>query len=135
LSFFGGVGDRFWLRCAAAGTDANGDAFPVSSELWDTFYPYIGVETRRKPNVDIEWYFSGRIGCTAFTFDCPSAVNTVLLPQPGLTASLELGLRGRTFNVAGYFENMGWGQSPASSGIYSAASQMYQLGLKAGMSF
>lgn len=141
LSFFVGAGTRFWVRSLRDSTDSQGTYSEGYDETWWTFYPYIGLETRRRPNVDFEWYFSSRIGFTAFTYQYVDSnqynysEGWVQYPQAGLTGSIELGLRGRNLNAAVYFEGMRWEASPEYRGTLQPQSTMLLLGVRGGLTF
>lgn len=135
VSFFLGVGSRLWVRSLPGGYTDLGSPVMGYNETWWTIYPYIGMETRRNPTSGPEWYGSGRVGFTPFTWQHVSYFDVVLNPQPGLTGQLEAGIRGNHFHAAAYMETMSWSQSPEVSGVLQPASIYFTAGLKAGFSF
>ncbi|MGA2797660.1 MAG: hypothetical protein ABSE63_08790, partial [Thermoguttaceae bacterium] len=68
LSFFAGVGTRFWIRDLKDGVTDYGNPSWGYQEFWWTFYPYIGLEKKRSLDGNWEFYYAGRIGCTAMTY-------------------------------------------------------------------
>jgi hypothetical protein len=137
MSFFVGIGTRFWIRDLPDGTTTLGHDVWGYQETWWTIYPYIGMEKRRTFNAEgFEFYASGRIGCTAVTYQFASFIDAApLYPRPDLTGQLECGLRGRHVFLAGYFESMAWGQSPVVRDTLQPYSRMYTIGLKTGLAF
>ena len=156
LSFIAGVGTRLWSR-AVYESFANVSNTPVTGydEGWWTNYPYLGLETRRQPGATFEWYASAHVGVTAFTLESfavrdgsfmlvssPSGTiitqqdgaSTSAYPKPGMTESVELGIRYKLFNIAFCFDGLAWAQS-STTPPYQPATQMYQFGLKAGACF
>lgn len=149
LTWFAGLGTRLWMRSIPDGIASNGGPVVGYNENWWTLYPYLGVETRRNPDIRFEWFASGRVGLTAYTFQYESYDDTVLHPQPGVTGQLESGFRGKHFTVSTYLEAMTWAESDAVlrwgydsyTGQYyrypilQPTSVMLTAGVKAGFSF
>jgi hypothetical protein len=135
LTWFIGLGTRFWFRDLPDDFTASGTLVTGYQETWWTIYPYLGIENRRTVTDAIELYASGRIGLTAITYENVTIDDVRLYPQPGLTARVEGGLRGQSWFLAATFEVMTWGESPVVSGWLQPASQMYTVGLKTGFSF
>jgi hypothetical protein len=134
-SFFLGIGTRFWIRDLKDGISDYGNPVYGYQETWWTIYPYLGLEKKRSPGENWEFYYAGRIGCTAITYQYASWGYVPLYPKAGLTGQLELGLRGRTAFISLYTEAMAWGQSDVVEGALQPNSQMLTIGLKTGFSF
>ena len=94
LSFFVGVGTRFWIRDLKDGVTDYGDMSYGYQEFWWTFYPYIGLEKKRPLSGAWEFYYAARIGCTAMTYQYATWGCVPLYPKAGVTGQLEAGLRG-----------------------------------------
>src|SRR4051812_11809416 len=69
LTFFVGLGTRFWVRDLVDDFTASGVFVPGYQETWWTFYPYVGMERRRNLSKGWELYGMGRIGLTAITLE------------------------------------------------------------------
>jgi hypothetical protein len=146
VSLFGGLGSRFWIRNLPDNEiDANHIVLGYQEDWW-TFYPYLGMETRRTMSEDYEFYWRGRIGLIAFTYQHISKIDATLYPRQGLTAQLEAGIRGPHLFLSANFEAMQWSQSamvvehsPDGNSpdivAFQPRSQMYLVGLKTGFSF
>jgi hypothetical protein len=135
VSFFAGLGTRFWIRDMKDDFDDHGNFIWGYQETWWTFYPYIGIEKRRTHDDNIEFYYSARLGCTPITYERIEDMATNLYPQIGLTGKLEIGIRSRRFLLAGYFEGMSWCKSEVVRDSLQPASSMTTAGLQAGFSF
>jgi len=135
LSFLVGVGTRFWFRDLRDGVSQAGYAVSGYQETWWTIYPYLGLETRRDPQGGPEFFYSGRIGATAVTYEHATYGDAVLRPKPDLTGQLEGGLRSRHLHLSAFFEGMAWRQSSMARGALQPRSQMYTIGLKTGFTF
>ncbi len=135
LSFLVGVGTRFWFRDLRDGVTQSGLAVSGYQETWWTIYPYLGLETRRSPQGDPEFFYAGRLGATAVTYEHSTWGDAVLHPKPDLTGQLEGGFRSRHVHLSAFFEGMAWRQSAVARGALQPRSQMYTIGLKTGFSF
>lgn len=135
VSFFAGLGTRFWIRDMPDGFDDSGAPVSGYQETWWTIYPYIGIEKRRTHDEGIEFYYSARIGATPVTYQRVEDFETTLYPQCGLTGKLEAGVRGRRFLLSAYFEAMGWTQSDEVRGSLQPASSFTTVGFEAGYCF
>jgi hypothetical protein len=135
VSFFAGLGTRFWVRDMPDDFDDNGDPVTGYQETWWTIYPYIGIEKRRTHDDGPEFYYSARIGCTPVTYQRIEDFETTLYPQCGLTGQVELGVRGRRFLLSAYFEAMSWTQSDVVRDSLQPASSFTTFGFKAGYCF
>ena len=137
VSFFGGIGTRFWIRDIKDGWIEEIETYATGyQENWLTLYPYIGFEKKWQCRDCNEIFCSGRIGATAYTYEFASLAGAPPLnPQPCMTGQVELGLRHEHFLISAYFEAMTWARSPAVRGMYQPSSQMYTTGLKLGLSF
>jgi len=135
VSFFAGLGTRFWIRDMPDDYDDNGAFVPGYQETWWTIYPYLGIEKRRTHEEGVEFYYSARIGCTPITYERVVDFNTTLYPQIGLTGQLEAGIRGRRFMLAITAEAMSWTQSDVVRDSLQPASSFTTVGLKAGFCF
>jgi len=136
VSFFAGIGTRFWIRDLVDGVSSV-SLSPVIGyqETWWTIYPYVGVEKRRVLRDGLELYGSGRIGVTAVTYQRVSYFDVTLYPKAGIEGQAELGLRSRRLFFAGFFEAMTWQQSAVVRDTLQPASRMFTVGLKTGFSF
>ncbi len=136
VSFFAGIGTRFWIRDLVDGVSSI-SLSPVTGyqETWWTIYPYLGVEKRRVLREGLEFYGSARIGCTAVTYERVSYFDVTLYPKAGLEGQAELGLRSRRLFVAGFFEALTWEQSSVVRDTLQPASRLFTVGLKTGFSF
>ena len=134
-TLFVGLGDRTWVRVLPDTFTASGEPIWGYQETWWTIYPYLGLETRRVPHGDFEWFASGRVGPTPLTFQFVSLDDLVLHPRTGITGQLELGLRGRRFHLCAFSEVMTWTESRISREALQPASQMATVGLRMGFSF
>ncbi len=135
VSFFVGLGTRFWIRDLKDGFSVFGSPVAGYQETWWTIYPYLGVEKRRILRDGMEFYGSTRIGFTPLTYQRVSYFDVTLYPKTGVTAQAELGLRGRRLFVAGFFEMMTWTQSATVRDALQPDSRMFTVGLKTGFSF
>jgi len=135
LSFLAGVGTRFWIRDLRDGVSRS--SYPVYGyqETWWTVYPYLGLETRRDPQEGLEFFYGGRIGVTAVTYEHATAFDVALHPKPDLTGQLEGGLRSRHFHLSSFLEAMAWRQSGVVRDTLQPRSRMFTMGLKTGFSF
>ena len=94
IDFFVGVGTRIWNR------DLPETVFTVATqEDWFTFYPYVGIERRRKLHTDIEFFWMARVGFTAVTLEHSTDNTAALYPKIGVTAQLEGGCVGSTCSL------------------------------------
>ena len=132
---FAGVGTRFWIRNLPDAQDSAGDFVRGYQETWWTFYPYVGIETRRTIKNSVEAYGRGRVGLIAVTYEHLTWREATLFPGPGVTAQGELGIRGPRAFLSGYFELMTFAQSGVARGLLQPDSLMLTVGLKAGFSF
>ena len=148
LTWFAGIGTRLWMRSIADMADSTGNATYGYNETWWTVYPYVGVETRRNLDIPFEWFASGRIGFTAYTYEYESYDDAVLHPQAGVTGQLESGFRGKHFSVSAFCEVMRWAQSDevwrwdydnqngyTQYSILQPASILLTVGMRAAFSF
>jgi hypothetical protein len=140
LSVFAGAGSRLWIRNLP---DQEIDPQHVTigyQETWWTFYPYMGIESRRTNTQDPEFYWRGRAGLMAFTYEHLSN-DVTLYPRQGATAQVEVGVRGPVMFLGAYFEMMQWSQSATvqkfemNAEVLQPRSQMFLVGLKTGFSF
>ncbi len=140
VSLFAGAGSRLWIRNLP---DQEIDSQHVTigyQETWWTFYPYMGIESRRTTTQDPKFYWRGRVGLMAFTYEHASDGAT-LYPRQGATAQFEVGVRGPVVFLGAYFEMMQWSQSATvqkletNAEILQPRSQMFLVGLKTGFSF
>ena len=115
-TFVLGIGSRFWFRDLQDSFSESGVPVTGYQETWWTIYPYLGLETRRSPSGETEFYSSGRLGSTAFTYEHETWGDAVLHPQFGLTGQLEAGVRGENFFCAAVSEFFTWRQSPVPRG-------------------
>lgn len=147
LSFFGGIGTRFFVRSipdiVIPGFVPNQSILIDGyQESWWTFYPYVGAESRRTMKPGWEPYWRARIGVTAFTREHVALDDVTMFPRANLTGQVELGFRGPKLFVSGFFEVMAWSRSPQVLGYdgqpftaYQPDSQNVQVGLKSGLSY
>jgi len=147
VTFFGGVGARFWMRSLSDVPLQDGTWLTGYQETWWTVYPYIGLETRRDPAAFLEWFAAGRVGLTAFTYEYISLDDLVLHPRPGFTGQIETGVRGPHFLCSVFLEAMSWNQSnkvsthpdywgyPSGWEDFQPLSIMFTAGLRAGFSY
>jgi hypothetical protein len=140
VSFFIGIGTRFWIRDLVNGFTEFGDPVMGYQESWWTIYPYLGVEKRRVLGDGMEFYGSARIGCTAVTYERVSYFDVTLYPKAGIEGQAEVGLRSRRLFVAGFFEAMTWRQSSIvrdtlQRDTLQPDSRLFTVGLKTGFSF
>jgi hypothetical protein len=130
-----GVGTRFWFRDLRDGMTDSGTPVIGYQEMWWTFYPYLGVETRRILDSGPEFFVSSRIGCTALTYEHATFFDAVLYPKTDLTGQVEAGVRGKHFFCSAISEVFTWRQSAIARGALQPASTLFTVGLKAGVSF
>jgi hypothetical protein len=141
VSFFGGLGSRFWIRNLPDDQIDATHAIIGYQEVWWTFYPYIGMETRRTMSPDYEFFWRGRIGMVAFTYEHVSMDDVTLYPRQGFTTQLEAGVRGPHLFISANFEAMQFSQSATVDKLATdmqsmqPRSQLFLLGLKTGVSF
>jgi hypothetical protein len=135
VSFFAGLGSRFWVRDMPDDLDDNGNPVQGYQETWWTIYPYIGIEKRRTHEEGIEFYYSARFGCTPITYQRVEDFEITLYPQIGMTGKLEAGIRSRRFLLSAYFEGMSWNKSDVVRGSLQPASTLTTVGIQAGLSF
>jgi hypothetical protein len=136
LSFFVGIGTRFWIRDLPDAYTTQGSFVWGYQETWWTIYPYLGLETKHNPQAAIEWYCRSRIGLTAVTYEYANVYPPItLFPRPGVTGQLEAGLRGQRLFVGAYLEAMSWSQSAIVRGWLQPTSTMLTAGLQTGVSF
>jgi hypothetical protein len=136
ISYFVGLGTRFWIRDLPDGQTDAGTPILGYQETWWATYPYIGLETNRDPTGRLQWYARGRVGVTAVTYEHADFIpaNTVF-PRPGVTCQFEGGLTGRRLFVGAYVEAFGWAASKPENGAYQPTSTMFTAGLKTGVMF
>jgi len=135
VSLFVGVGTRFWIRDLKDGITDYDNASYGYQEVWWTIYPFLGLEKKRSLNSGVEFYYSGRIGCTAMTYQYDTWGGVALYPKPGLMGQLEGGLRGQTAFISIFTEVMSWRQSDMVEGWFQPNSTMITIGLKTGFCF
>jgi hypothetical protein len=135
VSFFVGIGSRFWFRDLPDDYTASGVLVWGYEETWWTLYPYVGMERRRTLDDGLEFFFSGRIGSTVLTYQHVTWNDVTLYPKLGITGQLELGLRGRHLFLASFFEGLTWGESNIRRDSLQPTSRMVTVGLRAGLSF
>ncbi|MCE5267020.1 MAG: hypothetical protein LLG00_03965 [Planctomycetaceae bacterium] len=150
-SFVAGLGTRFWLRnmpdATIVGSHGYADGY---QETWWTLYPYLGLEKKWLTENGIEIFLSGRIGCTAVTYELSSYERVVvdpvtgrvfvvdpmpLYPKVNMTSEVQCGLRFGRFDVSARFESMAWQKSAVARGMYQPDSRMTTIGLMLGLSF
>ena len=135
LSLFVGIGTRFWIRDLKDGTTDLGSPVLSYQETWWTIYPYLGLEKKRSLSGGFEFYYAGRIGCTAMTYQHATWGDVALYPKPGLTGQLECGMRGRSAFISVFTEVMSWRQSDIVDNWLQPNSQLFTIGLKTGFCF
>jgi hypothetical protein len=143
LSFFTGLGTRFFVRSIPDIVIDDSVLVDGYQESWWTFYPYIGAESRRRMNDNWEAYWRARIGVTAYTREHIATDDVTLFPRANLTGQVELGFRGPRLFISGYCDVMAWSQSPevlaysdpSLYGMRQPASQNVLVGLKSGLSY
>jgi hypothetical protein len=141
VTFFGGIGTRFWVHSPPDYVDAVLALIRISQVSWVTVYPYIGLETRRDETRRAEWYGRARVGILAGTIEHDMLLSRTFFPGPGVTGQAELGIRGDRLFLAGYFEVFAWPKTPETFGG-SHITQFIQppltlltVGLKTGVTF
>ncbi|HVU88934.1 MAG TPA: hypothetical protein VHD36_16540 [Pirellulales bacterium] len=135
INFFIGIGTRAWVRNLPDFTDDFGNFIQGYQETWWTTYPYLGIESRHNESADVEFYGRGRVGLVAVTYEHLTLHEATLFPGPGVTAQLELGLRGDWLFLAGYAEVFTWRQSGEERDLVQPSSVLLTVGLKTGLSF
>jgi hypothetical protein len=135
LSLFVGVGTRFWIRDLKDGITDLGNPSIGYQETWWTMYPYLGLEKKRSLSGGPEFYYAGRIGCTAITYQHATWGDTALYPKAGLTGQLECGVRGRSAFISIFSEVLSWRQSDIVANMLQPNSQLFTIGLKTGFCF
>jgi hypothetical protein len=132
-SFFAGVGTRFWIRNLVDGEILGTDKFSTGyQETWWTLYPYLGLEKKWLLENSEEVFLSGRLGCTAVTYQIATLDPdpAPVYPAAGITSQVECGVRYGKFAVSAYFDAMTWQASPAARGFSQPDSRMMTLGVK-----
>jgi hypothetical protein len=145
---FLGIGTRAWSRDVHDGETLSGQPWVGYQQTWWTIYPYLGLETTRPWSESVDFFATGRVGCTAITYmympqygsldDLPA-----FYPKPNVTAQVECGWRRKHLSFSFYFEAMTWQQSspehlhgdPSDDQYYSASAQMFTTGLKLGFTY
>ena len=116
VTFFMGVGTRFWLRDLR---DSVGDLGTQSygyMEQWLTIYPYLGMEVKRAVTDRVELYSNMcAVGTTVVTFNHALIMDEPVWPKTGFTAQVEMGLRGQTLSLSAYYEVMTWAARRSST--------------------
>jgi hypothetical protein len=135
VSFFAGIGTRFWFRDLPDDFSESGAPVMGYHETWWTTYPYVGVETRHRSDDGWEFYGSARIGCTAVNFQYVSYYDVILYPKIGLQGEVEGGVRGRRTHLAVYLQTFNFGESAVVRDTLQPESQLLTVGLKAGFSY
>ena len=97
---------------------------PVSGyqEIWWTFYPYVGLETRNSDEPGLQFFGSVRVGFTPLNFqyatltdpDYPRA-GSVVYPRCGMTGQMELGVRYQRFSASAFVEGSRGARRPSSA--------------------
>ncbi len=111
-----GIGTRLW--------DRNVDSIGGSDvdEFWLTLYPYFGVESRRDLSKPVEFFYRGRLGLTAFTYErvsLSSGFQADAYPMVDPTMLTEFGFRSDRGFISGYFELFTWRAVVPSGRCYS----------------
>ncbi len=124
--FFLGMGARFWFRNFNEGAVGSQ---PVASihEIWGTFYPYVGIERKEPDEPGIHFFYSARLGLTAYTYERCSN-NVTLHPKSGATIALQLGIRAERLVLSAYLETMAWEKSDAAHGYFQPESEFTTIG-------
>ncbi len=137
-----GVGSRFWVRDLQDAVTPSDVPVSGYQEVWWTFYPYAGLETRNSDEPGLQFFGSVRVGVTPLNFqyatltdpDYPRA-GSVVYPRCGVTGQMELGVRFQRFSASAFLEAFTWGDSAAVGDSYQPASRMLTLGGKIGYTF
>jgi hypothetical protein len=137
FQFFGGVGSRFWLRDQ---TQVQIPYFlsPDFQQTWLTFYPYVGMETRRDETRAVEFYGRARVGLLALTYEHMNLPDRAFYRDPGVTGQVESGIRGDRLFLAGFFEAFAWPSqqgSPSQLATLLTPRLLLTIGLKAGFNY
>ncbi len=135
VTFFAGIGSRFWFRDLPDDVDSSGDLVQGYQETWWSIYPYVGLEKKRDLDDGMEFYGSGRFGLTPFTYQHVSLDDTILYPKLGITGQVECGIRGKHGLLGGYFDATTWHESAIVRGSLQPNSKMLLLGLRTGFTF
>ena len=141
--FFGGIGSRFWLRDVVQqmpvfrqiGNVGTTIEEPNVQQSFLTFYPYVGMETRRNADRTIEPYGRARIGLLALTYEHITVLERTFFREPGVTGQTELGVRGDRFFLSGYFEAFAWPRSNNGSAGNLTTMMLLTVGLKTGFNY
>ena len=142
-AFLFGVGSRLWARDIRAATDASGAQVCGYEETWWIVYPFVGVESRHAISSGLEVYSTTRLGTTPMNLELPTEQAEPLYPRCGFLGQVEMGLRGKNLEVAGYFEVetfaqsgtvTDWMQNPPITS-FQPASRMYTVGGKVALMF
>ncbi len=142
-SLFAGFGSRFFVRSIPDIILEDALLVDGYQESWWTFYPYVGIESRRTMNPGWEAYYRTRVGVTAFTWEHVTLDDVTLFPRASLTVQSEIGFRGPRWHVSAYSEIMGWSSSRKvlaydNGYLYEVnqpVSLNVMLGLKTGFSY
>jgi hypothetical protein len=136
-----GVGTRCWIRDLQ---DTVTSDLVVSGyqEVWCTFYPYVGLETKSTDEPGPQFFGSVRAGFTPLTIqyatltdsDYPRA-GSVVYPRCGFTGQAEMGVRFQKFTASAFLEAFTWGESAIVGDSYQPASRMLTLGGKISYTF
>jgi hypothetical protein len=141
ISTFLGFGSRFWLRNLPDSQIDPDHVLIGYQESWWSFYPYVGMESRRRLKPEAEFYWRGRAGLMAFTYEHATGSDAVLFPRQGVTAQLEAGVRGPRWSLAVNCEFMQWSHSATvvkydqDTTVMQPDSTLLLVGLKSGFSF
>jgi hypothetical protein len=142
-SLFAGIGTRFFVRSTPDIILEKSVLIDGYQESWWTFYPYVGVESRRTMKPGWEAYYRTRVGVTAFTWEHVALNDVTLFPRANVTVQSEMGFRGPSWHVSVYADIMAWSPSPkvlAYDGVFlyevrQPASTNILVGLKTGFSY
>lgn len=140
VQFFGGIGTRLWIRDLPDDVTVSGTVVSGYQETWWTVYPYLGAEGRRIISDGLSgeeraWFWSGKIGYTAITYEHVSLNDLRLYPKPSVLGGLELGYGGPRWYMSSYLDWMNWRQSSEMRGWIQPASSQLTVGLKLGFCF
>ncbi|MEN6459293.1 MAG: hypothetical protein ABFC63_10210 [Thermoguttaceae bacterium] len=136
-SFFAGLGSRIWLRDLRDGTIIGADDYSSGyQETWWTIYPYCGLEKKWLLENNEEIFLSGRLGCTAMTYQMASLDDAApLFPRVNISSQVECGLRYGHFSMSACFESMTWQHSAEARGWIQPDSRMTTVGLKLALNY
>lgn len=136
LNCFAGIGTRFWIRDIKDAQFDTGLSLIGHQETWVTLYPYLGIEQKWRARNCFEFFLSGRIGSTAWTYQSAASLGGPRLsPTACLTGQIEFGMYYEHLVTSVSFEAMTWGRSPTVNGDYQPSSQMYTTGVKVGLRY